>query len=109
MANEFFHLLMKREFASAESLLARIDDRLQDGDWKRGYLNALEGILLSSRSKSSTSPLAKEIMQNADKASSMLRDLRRRSKVRWDSDFDRGYFTAWTDYLKIVVKSEKQE
>ena len=108
MANEFFRLLMKREFASAESLLARIEDKLRDGDWKRGYLNALEGILLSSRSRSSTSPLARQIMQDAEQASSMLRDLKRRSRVRWDSDFDRGYFTAWTDYLKIVVKSEKE-
>ncbi len=107
LANEFFRLVVKREFGSAESLLTRIEDKLQDGDWKRGYLNALEGILLSSRSRSSASPLAREIMQDADKASSMLRDLKRRSSVRWDSDFDRGYFTAWTDYLKTVVKSEK--
>lgn len=109
LANEYFHLLLKREITPAERLLERIEKNLQDSDLEKGYLTALKGILVSVRTKSSSDSLAHQVIGDRKKASSVIKDFNKRSKTRWETDFDKGYFTAWKDYLKIIIKSKDRE
>ena len=109
LAKEYFRLLLKREIASAERLLERIENSLQDGDLEKGYLTALKGMLASVRTKSYRDSLAHQVIRDRKKASSVIKDFNKRSKTRWESDFDKGYFTAWKDYLKVIIKSTSLE
>jgi hypothetical protein len=101
---EYFRLLLKREIAPAERLLERLENNLEDSDLEKGYLTALKGILVSVRTKSSSDSLAYQVIGDRKRASSMIKDLKKRAKNRWESDFDKGYFAAWKDYLKVIVK-----
>ena len=105
MAKEYFRLLLKREITSAERQLEHIENNLQDGDLEKGYLTALKGILASVKTKSSRDSLVHQVIGDRKKASSVIKDFNKRSKTRWESDFDKGYFTAWKDYLKVIIKS----
>jgi len=106
--NNYFRLLIEGESSSAaELLLRRLEQRLEDGDWSKGYINALEGMLLQSRSRSSRNPLVVQVREDPSEAASMIEDFRRRSEQEWGSDFDRGYFRAWTDFLEAILRYKR--
>lgn len=107
--NEYFHLLIARDFTSAEQLLKHIEEKLKGDQWDTGYLNALHGILLSRRAKPSSGTLASQVLDDPKRISSAKKDFEKRSRTSWGSDFDRGYFSAWTDYLKTLTKSKRSE
>jgi len=109
MVNEYFSLLIERDFASAEQLLRRLEEKLQGGEWDAGYLNALHGMLLSRRAKPSSGAIASLALEDPQRLSSVKKDFENRSKTTWGSDFDRGYFSAWTDYLKAITRSKRSE
>lgn len=106
----FFQLLTKRQFAEAERVLERLKKRMQRTEWNRGYFRALRGILLARKSNddryvflSSLDFSDKEVLQG------YRREFLRNARDRLHGDYDRGFFSAWVDFMRVLLKMETME
>jgi len=106
----FFQLVTKRQFAEAERVLERLKKRMQRTEWNRGYFRALRGILLARKSNddryaflSTLNFNDKEVLQN------YRREFLRNARDRIHADYDRGFFSAWADFMRVLLKMETME
>ena len=103
----FFKNLLDRKFSEAEKALKTVKEKqFGSNDFKTGYLNALEGILFSLRSGDERDFFNKAPFDTE----SMLRYKRDfgefvREGVR--TQFDVGYFSAWSDFIHYRLNLKK--
>ncbi len=101
----FFQLVTDKQLTEAERELLRIKEKIQRTEWNHGYYKALQGMLLARRGNSDNPAFFATIDPN-DKNS--LLDLKREFQGKVESrlypDYDRGYFSAWTDYVSVLKR-----
>jgi hypothetical protein len=106
-----FQLVSERKFAEAERTLERITARMEKSDEKefnKGYLRALDGIILTSRSGSETDEFFGHLDFNDIGALKRYhKDFLKNAKSRFHADYDRGYFSALADYMRVVLKTAR--
>jgi uncharacterized protein YbcC (UPF0753/DUF2309 family) len=102
----FFDNLLERKFSDAEKELENIKTRkFPDEEYQKGYINALEGLLLSVRSGDDrdfynrTHMMGKILENYIDE----FKDFR---KLPIRTQFDQGFFSAWTDIFQYRVNKE---
>ena len=105
LVTRFFQLIVNRQFAEAERELERLRQKMHKTEWNRGYYRALHGMLLARRSNSDQYIFFSKIDLN-DKQ--ILQNYRREflNHVRngLHGDYDRGFFSAWADCMRILSK-----
>jgi len=104
----FFDYLFARRFSDAERAIEVVrEKRFGDTEFKDGYVKALEGLLLSSRSGDE-----RDFMNRApfDKKSMERYKKEFRSFVRngVHSPFDIGFFLAWSDLVQYRINTIKE-
>jgi len=105
LVTRFFQLLVNRKFAEAERELDRIKPRMHKTEWNRGYFRALSGMLLSRRSNSDEHAFLPELdFSNKETLLSYKREFRGHVKNKLHGDFDRGFFSAWADCMRILSR-----
>lgn len=102
---KFFINLMERKFSDAERAIKSVkEEPFDDDEFKKGYLAALEGILLSSRSGD-----PRDFLNRASFDLKSIKKFRREFnafiKNGIHTPFDVGYFSAWSDFLQHRLKS----
>ena len=106
----FFQLVTKRQFAEAERILERLKLKTQKTEWNRGYLRALRGMLLVQRASNDRYAFLPTIdLNNRDQLQSNRREFLSHSKSRLHGDYDRGFFSAWADYMHVLLKTDAQK
>ena len=103
----FIQYLLERKFTDAERTLDIMKERnFQNDDYKKGYVNAFEGILLSSRSGDNRDFYNKGEFSN-DNLKKFKDEFKsfRNELVR--SSFDVGYFSAWVDLMQYKSNQMK--
>jgi hypothetical protein len=105
--SQFLSNAFDRRFTDAERVLLDLKKRdLGDPEFKEGYLEALEGILLSVRSG-----------DERDFFNKMNFELEKMEKYREEfiefnsspirTGYDMGYFSAWIDLIQYRINIEK--
>jgi len=101
----FLQLVAERKFAEAERMLERSKARTRKNEWNLGYFQALSGILLAQKSNDdkylflpTMNPTNEEELKNYQ------RDFQEHTKNVIHADYDRGFFSAWSDYTKVLLK-----
>jgi len=103
----FFQLITTRQFAEAERILERIKQKMQMTERNRGYFQALYGLLLAQKSNSDRYAFLSNLNFNDKKELKTYRlEFLRQSEHRLHADYDRGFFSAWADYMRILPKLE---
>ena len=106
-----FQLVTERKFAEAERILERITVRMKktgQQEFNRGYLEALGGIILTYRSSGESYEFFSNLdMNDAEALKRHYKDFCENSQSRFHADYDRGYFTALSDYMRVVMKMAK--
>lgn len=100
----FFQLLKGRRFAEAERVLERIRQKTNKTEWNSGYLHALDGIILATKSNDSYSFIQKLNFEDEKELKKNRKEFLKEYKNKIHSDYDRGFFAAWADYMLISVK-----
>jgi len=101
----FFQLVTKRQFAEAERILERIKLKVQETEWNRGYFQALNGILLAQKSNDDQYAFLPSIdFNNENELKKYRREFLKQATNKIHADYDRGFFSAWADYMRISVK-----
>ncbi len=100
----FFQLLKGRRFAEAERVLERIRQKTNETEWNSGYLHALDGIVLATKSNDSYAFIKNLNLEDEKSLRKNRREFLKEYKNKVHSDFDRGFFAAWADYMLISVR-----
>jgi hypothetical protein len=108
LVSRYFQLLVNRRFAEAERELERIKLKMHKTEWNRGYFSALYGMLRTRRANNDGSYAFFSRLDFSDKT--VLQEYRKeflghvRNKLH--GDFDRGFFSAWADCMRVLSKME---
>ena len=100
----FFQLLKGRRFAEAERVLERIRQKTNETEWNSGYLHALDGIVLATKSNDSYAFIKNLNLEDEKRLRKNRKEFLKEYKNKVHSDFDRGFFAAWADYMLISVR-----
>jgi hypothetical protein len=107
LVTRFFQLLVSRQFTEAERELERVKQKLQKTDWNRGYFRALYGMYLARKNTADSYTFFSKL-DLTDKVT--LHAYRKEFLDNMGSslhgDFDRGYFSAWADCMRILTRMD---
>ena len=107
LVTRYFQLIVNRQFTEAERELERLKQKMQKTEYNRGYFRALYGMYLSRKSNNDNYALFSKL-DLTDKASLHMyrREFLEHTKNGLHGDFDRGYFSAWSDCMRILARLE---
>ena len=100
----FFQLLKGRRFAEAERVLERIRQKTNETEWNSGYLHALDGIVLATKSNDAYAFIKNVNFEDEKDLKKHRKEFLKEYKNKINTDYDRGFFAAWADYMLISVK-----
>jgi hypothetical protein len=100
----FVQLLKARRFAEAERVLERIKESTNTTEWNSGYIHALDGVLLSHKSNDSYAFMSNIDLDDPKDLRKHRKEFLREYKNKIHTDFDRGFFAAWADFMLITVR-----
>jgi len=106
LVTRFFQLIVNRQFTEAERELERLKQKIHKTEWNRGYFRALYGMLLARRSNNNgASAFFSELdFSDVTALNSYKREFLAHVKSRLHGDFDRGFFSAWADCMRVLSK-----
>ena len=105
LVTRFFQLLVNRQFTEAERELERLKQKMQKTEWNRGYFRALYGMFLSRKANGDSYAFFSKVDLD-DKAAlnSYKREFLDHMRNRLHGDFDRGFFSAWADCMRVLSR-----
>jgi hypothetical protein len=105
LVTRFFQLIVNRQFTEAERELERVKQKMQKTDWNKGYFRGLYGMYLSRRSNGDGySFLSKIDMTDRGALHAYRREFLEHISSRVHGDFDRGFFSAWADCMRVISR-----
>ena len=105
LVTRFFQLLVSRQFTEAERELERLKQKMQKTEWNRGYFRALYGMFLSRKANGdSYAFFSKMDLDDKTALHSYRREFLDHVKNKLHGDFDRGYFSAWADCMRVLSR-----
>ena len=110
MITRFFQLVENRRFAEAERELERIKQKMENNEWNKGYLRALNGILLSVKMNDDQYSILSKINSKDGKTLKEYRkEFLKQVNNRLREEYDKGFFSAWADYTRVLIRMYRQE
>ena len=108
LVTRYFQLIVSRQFTEAERELERVKQKMQKTEWNRGYFRALYGMYLSRKNSDTDDYAFFSKMDFSDKVA--LNNYRKEFLAHMGNglhgDFDRGYFSAWADCMRIITRMD---
>lgn len=105
LVTKFFQLLVDRRFADANRELKKIEEKMHQSEWNRGFLRALKGMLVEEKSSSGKYAfLPKLEMDDKEALKRYKKEFQAHVKSEIHKDFDRGYFSAWAEFMRVLSK-----
>ncbi|TMI29909.1 hypothetical protein E6H29_10065 [Candidatus Bathyarchaeota archaeon] len=105
---KFFQSVEERAWTDAEKELDVIRQKAENNQWSRGYIKALEGLMLTYKSNDDKHLyLPKALSNRSDESTQRLhKEFGEFSSDELHGEYDRGYFKALEEYL-AVLKTQK--
>lgn len=118
-ADRFFQDVESRAWTDAEKELDNIRQNSENTSWTKGYVKALEGLMLSFRSNDDKYIFLPKVLANRSEESihSLKKEFGEFASNELHGEYDRGYFKALEEYLSsltvqkpiLVVKEASEE
>ncbi len=107
LVTRYFQLIANRQFTEAERELERVKQKMQKTEWNRGYFRALYGMLLTRKNNSDDYAFFSKV-DLSDKAAlhAYRKEFLEHMGNGLHGDFDRGYFSAWADCMRIIARMD---
>lgn len=106
LVTRFFQLIDNRQFAEAQRELQRLRAKIRKTEWNHGYYRALHGMLLARKANGNQYTFMSNI-DSTDRTAVLdhKKSFLKRVQSRFNDDFDRGFFSAWTEYARLLIKT----
>jgi len=103
----FFQLVTTRQFAEAERILERVKQKMHVSERNRGYFQALYGMLLTQKNNDDRYAFLSGIdLTDRKQLKHYRQEFLSHADSRLHAEYDRGFFEAWADYMRILPKLE---
>ena len=107
LVTRYFQLLVTRQFTEAERELERLKQKIQKTEWNRGYFRALYGMYLTRKNNGDGYALFSKIdFSDKETLHAYRREFLEHMRNGLHGDFDRGYFSAWADCMRVLTRME---
>ncbi len=109
LTTRYFQLITSRQFTQAKRELERIKEQTKRTEWNKGYYRALRGMLLAQRNNGNVYTLLQNL-NTLDKTTlkKHKHDFQNHMQNRFHDDYDRGYFSAWHDYTRLLIRTQEE-
>lgn len=105
LVTRYFQLIASRQLTEAERELERVKQKMQKTDWNRGYFRALYGLYLSRRTNGDAYAFFPKLdLSDKVALNSYRREFLEHVRNRLHGDYDRGYFSAWADCMRVLSR-----
>jgi len=102
--SEFFGHISNDSKQNAKEILSQCKDTSIGSEWTQGYLDALKGMV---NSLGAGSPYVPFLLRLREKDVDSIRNVRKEFAERMEKpficDYDCGFFTAWIQYLSVLL------
>jgi hypothetical protein len=107
LVTRYFQLIVKRQFTESMRELERLKQKMQKTQWNRGYFRALYGMYLSRKNNGDSYAFFSKLDLTDNAAlHSYRREFLDHMRNGLHGDFDRGYFSAWADCMRILTRMD---
>jgi len=108
LVTRFFQLITNRQFAEAERELERLSKDVRKNEFNVGFLSALNGMILAQKSNNDGYVFfSKANLNNKQELIRYRREFSGHEKNKLHSEYDRGFFKAWAEYMRVLIKLEE--
>ncbi len=104
--DKYLRLIVGRRIADAEKELEDLRPKFSNTEWNRGYVRALEGLLMTRKANSDNYLFfaRKEFDKKSLKA--LEKEFANTAESPLYGDYDRGFFSGLTQLTKVMEKEE---
>src|SRR5713226_370134 len=108
--NRFLEHVEARAWTDAEKELDVIRQKSDNSPWSRGYVKALEGLMLTYRNNDDKYIFLPKVLANRaeDTISNLRKEFSEFAANDMHGEYDRGYFKALDDYLTSLGNLKNQ-
>ncbi len=102
--NKFLEHVEARAWTDAEKELDIIRQKSDNSQWSRGYVKALEGLMLTYRTNDDKYIFLPKVLasRTEDTISSLKKEFSEFAANELHGEYDRGYFKALDDYFTLL-------
>src|SRR5438128_5822417 len=108
--NKFLEQVEARAWTDAEKELDIIRQKSDNSQWSRGYVKALEGLMLSYRNNDDKYIFLPRVLAN--RTEDAIRNIKKEFSEfvanELHGEYDRGYFKALDDYFTLLASMKNQ-
>ncbi len=103
----FLRALLRRDFSRAKGHLEKLAKMTGGGEWGRGYGKAINGFMSAIRENDPDS-LVVQLMKehNMEKAEELLEHFRGILNHEFRDEYEKGYYTAWIEFLQAYLSQK---
>jgi hypothetical protein len=102
-SSKYLKAIAERRIKDGEAEFDRISLSLDDSEWNKGYLKALEGLLITFKTNNSKYLyLHRKDLEDQKIKKKFKEELKKHSNNELHADYDRGFFSALMDYFAIT-------
>ena len=106
-ASKYLRAIAERRIKDGEIEFDRVSLSLDNSEWNRGYLKALEGLLITFRTNNSKYLyLQRKELEDQKMRKKLKEELKKHSNNELHADYDRGFFSALMDYVAITEQGK---
>ena len=107
LVTRYFQLIVNRQFTEATRELERLKQKMHKTDWNRGYFRALYGMYLSRKTNGDVYAFFSKLdLTDKEALHGYRREFLDHMQNGLHGDFDRGYFSAWADCMRILTRMD---
>jgi len=102
IASGYLKAIAEQKPKDGEKEFEQLKNSLGKSEWDKGYLKALEGLLLTLKSNDGRYLYLQRTKLDEKTVKKIKEEFKKHSKSELHADYDRGYFAALTDYASIL-------
>ncbi len=106
LSKEYFHSINNRNFADADRIIDKIKNNSKQSERLTGFLSALEGMRLSIYTNEKYA-LITQLPNDQGEVQTLRREFNLKIRNPLSTNFDRGYFSAWIEYIDFHTENLK--
>jgi archaellum biogenesis protein FlaJ (TadC family) len=103
----FVRALLRRDFGRAKGHMEKLIKIAGSDEWGKGYTKAIEGIMNALKDNDIDSLVVQLISANdRERAKELLESYSRLANQDFRDDYERGFYTAWSEFLKAYLSQK---
>lgn len=103
---QYFKMLDNKKYKDAEDLLVTLKETITTTKKGKGYWQALEGLLLTSKANGDKNLYIPKVKAEKENLEEVKKEFSSHAKNTLHDDYDRGYFQALLDYMTIIFPNK---